>query len=69
MFYFFNAAVSLLSENTWAGEVTVKNWLRNYAEYDEPFWIKTRKPGNSHYRVRPVPGGYKITPCKMYPAI
>lgn len=65
MFYFWGTAEIFLREHTYMIEWAIKSSLTNYTRFDEPSWIKSIRPGNHHYRVRPMPGGFKISACKM----
>lgn len=59
-FYFPATLALLLRADTWLPDITVGTCIRNYGASGQQFWIKSRKPGNHHYRVRPVPGGFRV---------
>lgn len=64
-FLFPATAALMLREHTYMSDIAITLWLRNYGASGDIFYIKSVKSGNHHYRVVPVPGGFKITPCKM----
>lgn len=69
MFHFPGTAAILLRTHTWMSDVAITNWLRNYGQGGhsdgQPFWVKSTRPGNHHYRVRAVGGGFYISATRM----
>ena len=60
-FYFPATAALLLRTRTWMSDIAIGNALRNYAAWDQEWWIKSTRPGNDHYHFIPVPGGWQVT--------
>ena len=61
VFYFPATAALLLRTRTYMSETAIANAIRNYGQSGEPFWIKSVRPGNDHYRVTPARNGFYIT--------
>jgi hypothetical protein len=68
-FYFPATAAIMLRACTYMSDVAITNWLRNYGPRGhsdgQPFWIKSTRPGNHHYRVQAGNGGFYIAPTRM----
>jgi hypothetical protein len=61
MFLLPATAGIMLRSRTWMSDVAIANALRNYGASGEPFTVKSTRPGNHHYLVRPVRGGFYVT--------
>jgi len=64
-FMFPGTAAIMLGQHTWMSDIAITNWLRNYGRSGERFFVKSVKPGNHHYLVTPVKGGFCVVPCRM----
>jgi hypothetical protein len=71
VFHFPGTAALMLRTCTWMSDVAIANWLRSYGpgghSEGQPFWIKSTRPGNHHYRLRAVGGGFFISACRYPP--
>ena len=69
MFHFPGTAAILLRTHTWMSDIAIENWLRNYGRGGhsdgQPFWVKSTRPGNHHYRVQATAGGFRIRAIRM----
>jgi hypothetical protein len=65
-FMFNSTLATLLSERTWMSPTAIEFAMANYARERVPFTIKTTRPGNDHYKVWPVEGGWNVRPWKMF---
>lgn len=66
MFYFPGTAALFLHEHTWLSDIAIESALTNYGRSGTVWFIKSRKPGNHHYRMAPVRGGWlvRVSPMK-----
>lgn len=68
-FHFPATAKLMLAGHTYAGEVGITNALDHYGLAGiypgTHFFVKSTRPGNHHWSVLPVPGGFSILPCRM----
>lgn len=69
MFLFPGTAALMLAEHTFMSRVAIANSLRNYGRgghsEGQPFWIKSVRPGNHHYRFAYVNGGWLVRATRL----
>jgi hypothetical protein len=65
VFYFPGTAALLLRTRTYMSDIAIACWLRNYGASGQPFTVKSTRPGNHHYAVRPSDGGFYISVTRM----
>jgi hypothetical protein len=64
-FHFPGTTALLLRTHTSMSDVAIANWLRNYSASGQDFTIKSDRPGNHHYYVRPAEGGFYIAATRL----
>ena len=65
MFLFPATAAIMLRARTFMTDTAVTNCLRNYGASGQDFTIKSDRPGNHHYYVRPAAGGFYVTETQL----
>lgn len=68
-FYFPATLALLLRTDSWLSDIAIGTCLHNYGASGQQFWIKSRRPGNHHYYVRPAGNGFYVQggPLSMLP--
>ena len=64
-FMFPATTAIMLREHTYLSDVATASAIRNYGARQEPFMVKSVKPGNHHYYVRPERGGFRVAGTRL----
>lgn len=67
-FYFPATLDMLLRDYTYLCDVAIENTIRRRSQDKEKFTVKSRQPGNHHYFVTPVTGGFLVRAGGLLPA-